>query len=250
MIRLKDPHELAIMREAGRIVADCHVALRPLVKPGVTTGELDQFIEEFIRSRGAEPSFKGYNGYPASSCMSVNDVICHGIPGPERLRDGDIISIDLGAYYKGYHGDSAWTYAVGDVAPEVRRLMDVTLEALRRGIAAARVGNRLGDISHAIQSYAEAEGMGVVREFTGHGIGRAMHEAPSLPHYGPPGVGPVLREGLVLAIEPMLTLGDWRARIEADGWTARTVDGSLCAQYEHTVAITADGPVIFTDQDG
>lgn len=250
MIKLKDSRELAIMREAGRIVADCHVALRPLVKPGVTTGELDQFIEEFIRSRGAEPSFLGYNGYPASSCTSINDVICHGIPGSERLQDGDLISIDLGAYYKGYHGDSAWTYAVGTVAPHVQRLMDVTLEALRRGIAAAQVGNRLGDISHAIQSYAEAEGMGVVREFTGHGIGRAMHEAPSLPHYGPPGVGPVLREGLVLAIEPMLTLGGWRARMEADGWTARTADGSLCAQYEHTVAITADGPVIFTDQDG
>jgi methionyl aminopeptidase len=250
LIKLKDPHELAIMGEAGRIVGDCHVALRHLVKPGVTTGELDRFIEEFIRSRGAEPSFLGYNGFPASSCTSINDVICHGIPGSERLQDGDLISIDLGAYYKGYHGDSAWTYAVGTIAPSAQRLMDITLEALQRGIAAARVGNRLSDISHAIQAYAEAEGTGVVREFTGHGIGRAMHEAPSLPHYGPPGTGPVLREGLVLAIEPMLTLGNWRARLEADGWTARTVDGSLCAQYEHTVAITANGPVILTAQDG
>lgn len=246
MIKLKSAREIAIMREAGRIVAECHAALAERVVPGVSTRELDSFVESLLRKKGATPSFKGYHGFPASICTSINDVICHGIPGSQRLKDGDVITIDIGAFYQGYHGDSAWTYAVGQVSPEIQKLMDVTLASLMAGIEQARSGNRLGDISHAIQSLAESHGYGVVREFTGHGVGQEMHEDPQVPHYGSPGTGRELRAGMTLAIEPMITMGDWRCTIDADGWTARTVDGSICVQYEHTVAITPDGPEILT----
>lgn len=246
MIKLKSPREIALMREAGRIVAECHAALAPRVVPGVTTRELDEFVEGFIRQHGATPSFKGYNGFPAAICVALNDVICHGFPGPYKLKAGDVVTFDIGAYLKGYHGDSAWTYAVGEVAPEVRQLMQVTQECLFASIAQARVGNRMGDVGHAIQSIAEPLGYGVVREFQGHGLGQDLHEEPPVPHFGVPGTGVALREGMVIAIEPMITLGDWRMKLDRDQWTARTRDGSICVQYEHTVAITADGPLILT----
>lgn len=246
MVTLKSPREIEIMREAGRIVAQGHAALAKRVRPGITTRELERFVEEFLKQRGATPSFKGYRGFTGSICVAINDTICHGFPGTERLKEGDLITIDIGAFYKGYHGDSAWTYAVGQIAPEAQRLMDVGRQALFEGIRQAVPGNRVGDIGHAIQSYAEGHGMGVVREFIGHGVGQTLHEGPEVPHFGNPGSGVLLKRGMTLAIEPMITAGDWRARIEPDGWTARTVDGSLCVQFEHTVAITDDGPVILT----
>lgn len=247
MTILKSEREIQIMRGAGRIVAACHAALAGWVRPGVTTVQLEQLVAGFLQEHGATSSCKGYRGFPGAICTSVNDVVCHGIPGPLRLRDGDVITVDVMAHYQGYHADSAWTYAVGDVSPDIRRLMAVTHESLFAGIAQARPGNRSGDVGHAIQSLAEGQGMGVVREFSGHGVGQALHEDPPLPHYGHPGKGYPLRAGMTLAIEPMLTLGDWRTRVDADGWTARTVDGSICVQYEHTVAVTPDGPVILTE---
>jgi methionyl aminopeptidase len=234
------------MREAGRIVAECHAALAEQVRPGVTTLELDALVERMIRRRGAIPSFKGHHGFPNSICVAVNDVICHGIPSARALNEGDVITIDIGACYQGFHGDSAWTYAVGEVSPQIRRLMEETREALFLGIEQARVGRTVGDIGHAIQSFAESKGYGVVREFTGHGVGRELWEEPVVPHYGKPGAGHPIQVGMTLAIEPMLTLGTWRAKIDSDGWTARTADGSICVQYEHTVAVTEDGPVILT----
>ncbi len=249
MIKLKSPREIAIMREAGRLVAEAHAALAPRVKPGVSTRDLDRFVADFLTARGAVASFKGYKGFPGSICVSLNDVICHGIPGAQRLREGDIITVDIGAYLKGYHGDSAWTYAVGNVAPEVQHLMRVGEQSLFEGIQEARAGRRVGDIGHAIQTYAEGFGMGVIRDFIGHGVGQDLHEAPEVPHFGEPHTGPLLRPGMVVAIEPMITNGDWRIKVENDGWTARTADGSLCVQYEHTVAITDDGPVLLTTLD-
>ncbi|HWI51397.1 MAG TPA: type I methionyl aminopeptidase [Symbiobacteriaceae bacterium] len=247
MIKLKSAREIGIMRDAGRIVAECHAALVEHVQPGVSTIELDRLVEGWIRQKGAIPSFKGHNDFPGSICVAINDVICHGIPGKERLKNGDVVTIDIGAYYKGYHGDSAWTYTVGEVSPAVRGLMETTLECLRAGIAQAVAGHRVGDIGHAIQSLAEGRGYGVVRQFTGHGVGQDLWEPPTIPHYGRPGMGTVLRNGVVIAIEPMITLGDWRAVVDDDEWTARTVDGSLCVQYEHTIAITEDGPVVLTE---
>lgn len=246
LIKLKSAREVAIMRDAGRIVAECHAALAERVQPGVSTRELDRFVEQFLKERGATPSFKGYRGFPGSICVSVDDVICHGIPGPRRLKPGEVITIDIGAHYKGYHGDSAWTYAVGEVSPEIQKLMAVTRDALFAGIAAARAGNRIGDIGHAIQSLAEAHGYGVVRDFIGHGLGQDLHEAPEVPHYGTPGTGFTLRPGMTIAIEPMITTGDYHVQIDGDGWTARTADSSICVQYEHTIAITDNGPEILT----
>ncbi len=238
------------MREAGQLVAECHAHLAERVKPGVSTRELDRFVEQYLKERGATPSFKGYgppnSPFPGSICASVNDVICHGFPSGYRLKEGDVITIDIGAHYKGYHGDSAWTYAVGHVSPEIQKLMSVTQEALFAGIAAAIPGNRIGDIGHAIQTLAESHGYGVVRDFIGHGLGQDLHEAPEVPHYGTPGTGYALRSGMTIAIEPMITMGDYRVRMDRDGWTARTVDGSICVQYEHTIAITENGPEIFT----
>ncbi|MFZ5817198.1 MAG: type I methionyl aminopeptidase [Bacillota bacterium] len=246
MVKYKSPRELELMRRAGRIVAECHAALADRVRPGVTTRELDAMVEQMIRERGAVPSFKGHQGFPASICVAVNDVICHGIPNEQPLREGDVISIDIGARYEGYHGDSAWTYAVGEVSPRIRKLMEDTQRSLFIGIEQARAGNRVGDIGHAIQAFAEPLGYGVVREFTGHGVGEELWEEPVVPHYGKPGSGRPLAPGMTVAIEPMLTLGAWRATIDEDGWTARTLDGSVCVQYEHTVAITEEGPVILT----
>ncbi|HEY8342027.1 MAG TPA: type I methionyl aminopeptidase [Calditerricola sp.] len=246
MIILKSETELKIMREAGRIVAETHRLLAKAIRPGVTTKELDEMAEDYIRRRGAIPSFKGYNGFPASICASVNDELVHGIPSDRKLKEGDIISIDIGAQLDGYHGDSAWTYAVGDISDEAKRLLRVTEESLYRGIAQVRPGARLSDISHAIQTHVEAAGFSVVREYVGHGIGQSLHEEPQIPNYGPPGRGPRLKPGMVLAIEPMVNAGQRYVRTREDNWTVVTVDGSLCAHFEHTVAVTDSGYEILT----
>ncbi|MGB9886570.1 MAG: type I methionyl aminopeptidase [Moorellales bacterium] len=246
MIILKSDRELALMREAGRIVAEVLAQLEKMVQPGITTRELDRAAESLILKRGAYPSFKGYRGFPASICASVNQEVVHGLPGLRKLVEGDIISIDIGAEFQGYHGDAAITLPVGRVAPEVERLLRVTREALWLGIEQARVGRRLSDISHAIQSHVEGNGFSVVREFVGHGIGRAMHEEPQVPNYGRPGRGPRLMPGMTLAIEPMVNLGGPEVMVLADGWTVVTRDGSYSAHFEHTVAVTEDGPQVLT----
>jgi len=235
------------MKEAGRIVALAHQAVTPHIKPGISTYELDQIVEQVIRSHGATPSFKGYGGFPASACISINEQVVHGIPSEDViLRDGDLVSIDIGANYKGYHGDSAWSYAVGEVSPEVRQLMDVTKESLMKGLAMAKAGNRVSDISHAIQSYAESFGYGVVREFVGHGVGKQLHEDPQIPNFGLPNKGPKLRAGMTLAIEPMINMGTRQVRVLDDNWTAVTIDGKPSAHYEHTIVITQSNPIILT----
>ncbi|WP_019123517.1 type I methionyl aminopeptidase [Brevibacillus massiliensis] len=246
MIILKSRMELEIMREAGRIVALTHQELARAIKPGVTTKQLDELAETFIRSKGAVPSFKGYGGFPGSICASVNEELVHGIPGKRVLNEGDIISLDIGAEFQGYHGDSAWTYAVGKVSEEAERLMRVTEESLYKGLEQARPDARLSDISHAIQVHAEAAGFSIVREYVGHGVGRDLHEDPQIPNYGPPGRGPRLKPGMVLAIEPMVNAGERYVRTLEDKWTVVTVDGKKCAHYEHTIAITEEGYEILT----
>ncbi|WP_438435300.1 type I methionyl aminopeptidase [Gorillibacterium sp. sgz500922] len=246
MIICKTEAELEWMREAGRIVGETHRLLAQAVKPGITTRELDRIAEEYIRSQGAVPSFKGYNGFPASICASVNNELVHGFPSDRTLLTGDIISIDIGAQYKGYHGDSAWTYPVGEVSPEAKRLLEVTEGALFAGLAEAKPDARLFTISHAIQTYAESAGFSIVREYVGHGVGTELHEEPQIPNFGPADRGPRLKPGMVLAIEPMVNAGERYVRTLADNWTVVTVDGSLCAHFEHTIAITADGYEILT----
>lgn len=252
-LTLKNNAELEKMRRAGRIVGECHMLLREAVRPGVTTGQLNEIVHAYIVKQGATPSFLGYPGptpFPAAICASVNEEIVHGIPGRRVLREGDIISVDIGAIWQGYHGDSAWTYPVGRISPEAQRLLDVTEQTLYHALEFARNGGRLSDISHAIQSFAEQHGCGVIRKYISHGIGRAMHEDPEIRNYGPAGRGPRLRPGMTFAIEPMLTLGDYATRELDDGWTVVTADGSLAAHYEHTIAITPDnGPEILTRQD-
>lgn len=246
MIVIKTKEEINKMRQAGIILASCHKEIAKLIKPGITTEEIDQFAEKFMLEHGATPEQKGYNGYRFATCASVNDVICHGFPSATPLNDGDIVTIDMVVNLNGWLADSAWSYAVGNISAEAQHLLNVTEESLYKGIAQAVVGNRIGDISNAIQVYAEAEGFSVVREFIGHGIGSDMHEEPQVPHYGPPGRGTRLKEGMVLTIEPMLNVGAWKSKLDSDGWTARTIDGKLSAQYEHTLAITEDGPLILT----
>ena len=248
MITLKTKEQIEYMKKAGEILAACHREIAKMIRPGITTQEIDQFAEAFMKKNGATPEQKGYNGYQYATCASVNDVICHGFPGKYALKDGDIVTIDMVVNLNGWLADSAWSYAVGEVTPEAQHLLDVTKKSLYKGIELAVVGNRIGDISNAIQVYAEGEGLSVVREFIGHGIGEKMHEEPQVPHYGPPHRGPRLKEGMVITIEPMLNIGTFRSKLDSDGWTARTLDGSLSAQYEHTIAITADGPVILTAQ--
>ncbi|MGQ8873800.1 type I methionyl aminopeptidase [Paenibacillus amylolyticus] len=248
MITIKTKEQIEYMKKAGEILAACHREIAKLIRPGITTQEIDQFAEAFMKKNGAIPEQKGYNGYPYATCASVNDVICHGFPGKYVLKDGDIVTIDMVVNLDGWLADSAWSYAVGNVSPKAQHLLDVTKNSLYKGIELAVVGNRIGDISNAIQQYAEGEGLAVVREFIGHGIGEKMHEEPQVPHYGPPHRGPRLKEGMVITIEPMLNIGTFRSKLDSDGWTARTLDGSLSAQYEHTIAITADGPVILTEQ--
>ncbi|TYS41568.1 type I methionyl aminopeptidase [Bacillus infantis] len=246
MIICKTPREIEIMREAGRIVALTHQELQKHVAPGITTGELDTIAEAFIRKHDAIPSFKGYNGFRGSICASVNNELVHGIPGDRVLNEGDIISIDIGAEYNGYHGDSAWTYPVGTVDRQVRHLLDVTEQSLYEGLKESKPDVRLSNISHAIQTYAEANGFSIVREYVGHGIGQDLHEEPQIPHYGPPNKGPVLKPGMVLCIEPMVNAGSRYVRTLADDWTVVTVDGSMCAHFEHTIAITETGYEILT----
>jgi methionyl aminopeptidase len=248
MIICKSDAELELMREAGRIVADTHQLLSQSIRPGITTKELDQIAETYIRSQGATPSFKGYNGFPASICASVNEQLVHGFPSARKLKDGDIISIDIGAKYQGYHGDSAWTYGVGEISDEAKRLLEVTEQSLYRGLAEAKPDVRLYTISHAIQVCIEEAGFSVVREYVGHGIGAELHEDPQIPNYGMPDKGPRLKAGMVLAIEPMVNVGQRNVKTLEDNWTVVTVDGSLCAHFEHTVAITADGYEILTKQ--
>jgi methionyl aminopeptidase len=246
MIICKTPRELEIMREAGRIVALTHQELKKHIAPGITTKELDRIAEEFIRKNDAFPSFKGYNGFRGSICASVNNELVHGIPSDRILKNGDIISIDIGAKYNGYHGDSAWTYAVGTIDAETQRLLDVTEESLYLGIREAKPGERLSNISNKIQTYVEENRFSIVREYVGHGIGQDLHEDPQIPHYGPPNKGPRLKPGMVLAIEPMVNAGSRYVKTLADDWTVVTVDGKMCAHFEHTVAITESGYEIFT----
>lgn len=245
-IQLKTPRQLRFMRQAGKIVAEVLALLGEHAMPGATTAELDALAEAEIIRRKATPSFKGYHGYPCTICASVNEQIVHGIPGAYRLQEGDILSIDLGAIYKGWHGDAAVTYAVGQASAEADSVMDVTREALRRGIAAATPGNRVGDIGFAIESWVTSQGYAVIRDFVGHGIGKVMHEAPQVPNFGEAGLGLKLRPGMTIAIEPMVAVGDWRVKVLDDGWTAVTADGSLSAHYEHSIVITNNGPEILT----
>ncbi len=241
---LKTPAEIELMDEANRIVQSVLDGITDLIKPGITTGELDSMAEETIRSAGAVPAFLNYKGFPATLCTSINDEIVHGIPGKHVLRDGDIVGVDCGVLFKGYFGDSARTFAVGTVSSEASRLLRVTQESLRLAIEQASPNNRLQDIGHAVQSHVEANGFSVVREFVGHGIGTSLHEEPQVPNFGQSGRGLRLKPGLVIAIEPMVNAGSPNIKIDADGWTARTDDGSLSAHFEYSVAITTDGPKI------
>lgn len=234
------------MREAGRIVAQCHRLLAEYIEPGITTGELDHLADQYIRSQGAVPSFKGYNGFPASICASVNEQLVHGFPGSRTLNEGDIVTFDIGAQFRGYHGDSAWTYPVGSILPDAQKLLDVTEGALMAGLTLVKPDVRLFTISHAIQKYIEDAGFSVVREYVGHGIGAELHEEPQIPNYGIPDRGPRLKPGMVLAIEPMVNAGTHHVRTLEDNWTVVTVDGSWCAHFEHTVAVTPHGMEIFT----
>lgn len=246
MVIRKSKAEIEKMRVAGRIVGEVLKKLSAMVEPGITTRDLDREAERMIREAGAIPTFKGYHGYPASICTSINDEVVHGIPSNRRLREGDIIGIDCGATLSGYVGDSAVTVPVGNVSYAVRRLMEVTRQSLYEAIEKCRIGNRLGDVCNAVQSYVEPLGYSVVRNYCGHGIGRAMHEDPQVPNYGRPGTGQVLREGWVLAIEPMINLGNHDVKVLSDGWTVITIDGKPSAHFEHTVAITEEGPQILT----
>jgi len=246
MIIIKSASELELMRQAGRIVGQVLEAVSQMVAPGVTTAQLDRTAEDMCRQMGCRPAFKGYSGYPFALCCSVNEEVVHGFPGERALREGDIISMDFGVIKDGFYGDSATTVAVGQISPEARKLMDATRLALEAGIEQARPGNRLGDISAAVQRVAEEAGFSVVRQFVGHGIGRALHEEPQVPNYGAPGKGVKLKAGMVLAIEPMVNVGAYGVKILSDGWTAVTVDGKLSAHYEHTVAVTEDGPRILS----
>ena len=246
MIKIKTKEEIGYMREAGKILAACHQEIRKMIQPGISSWEIEEFVELFLKNAGATPEQKGYQGYPYATCASVNDVICHGFPKKDILQEGDIVTIDMVVNLNGWLADSAWTYPVGQISAQAEHLLKITEQSLFIGIEQAKIGNRVSDISHAIQKHAETAGLAVVREFTGHGIGQDMHEDPFVPHYGPAGKGAKLKEGMVITIEPMLNIGARYAQIDADGWTARTTDGSLSAQYEHTIAITAEGPFILT----
>ena len=248
MIVCKSPREIEQMRRANVLVAEVLAELAGMVAPGVTTAELDAAAERLVRAAGAEPAFKGYRGYPATLCASVNDEVVHGIPGKRALTEGDIISLDMGVKLDGFYGDSAVTVPVGQVSEDVQRLLRVTQEALQKGIAQVRLGGRVSDIGHAIQEHVEAAGFSVVREFVGHGIGAQLHEEPQIANYGEPGRGPRLAEGMVLAIEPMVNMGRPGVKVLRDGWTAVTRDGSLSAHFEHTVAVTKNGPLVLTER--
>lgn len=246
MISIKSPREIKLMREASRIVALVHERLREVIAPGITTEELDILAEEIIRAEGGKPAFKGYQGFPKTVCVAINEVVVHGIPDKRRLEEGDIIGLDIGVLKDGFYGDAARTHAVGEISEKARELIAVTTEALNRGIEQARVNNRLSDISHAIQSCVEDRGFSIVRQYVGHGIGRKMHEPPQIPNFGPPGRGCRLKAGMTLAIEPMVNEGDYRVKTLDDGWTVVTIDGKLSAHMEDTIVITPEGPEVLT----
>lgn len=249
MIVLKSAREIEAMKKAGEILASCHKEIAKMIRPGITTWEIEEFVDQYLEKRGATPEQKGYKGYEYATCASVNDEICHGFPRKEPLKEGDIVTIDMVVNYNGALADSAWSYPVGKVSEEADRLLQVTKEALYKGIAQAQIGNRIGDIGHAIQQYVESEGMSVVRDFIGHGIGAVIHEKPDVPHYGLAGKGPRIKEGMVFTIEPMVNIGRYQTKMDQNGWTARTIDGKYSAQFEHTIAITSEGPVILTEQE-
>ncbi|MBQ1406434.1 MAG: type I methionyl aminopeptidase [Oscillospiraceae bacterium] len=246
MISIKTQRELEVMRKACKITAAARALAGKMVRPGVTTGQIDKAVHDFIVSQGAKPSFLHYQGYPASACISVNEVIIHGIPGNRELKEGDIVSVDVGAYYKGFHGDCAATFACGRISDEAQRLIDVTKQSFFEGIKFARQGNRVSDISHAVQTYVEANGFSVVRAFVGHGVGEHLHEEPSVPNYGAPGKGPRLVRNMTIAVEPMVNMGTYDVRVLKDGWTTVTADGKLAAHYENSILITDGEPEILT----
>jgi methionyl aminopeptidase len=250
VIIIKTDAQLEIMRKAGKIVAETLAMLGNKVKPGISTAEIDRAAEEFILSRGATPGFKGYHGFPATTCISIDEEVVHGIPGSRVLKEGQIVSIDLGAIVDGFYGDTAATFPVGEISDEKKKLLDVTKRSLEIGIEQARTGNKLGKVSSAIQKYVEASGFSVVRDMVGHGIGKNLHEDPQVPHFGPEDTGPVLKKGMVIAIEPMVNMGKYDVNQKADGWTIVTADGSASAHFEHTIAITNNGPEILTLRDG
>lgn len=246
MVTVKNSRELKAMQEACIISARALKLAGEAIEPGITTEELDTLLRKYIESQGAKPSFLGYGGFPGTACISINDTVIHGIPGKRIIRAGDIVSVDIGAYFNGFHGDNAATFAAGDISPEAQALLDATRESLYEGIRMAQPGNRVGDIGAAVQRYVEARGYSVVRQFVGHGVGTKLHEDPSVPNFGTPGHGPRLLPGMTIAIEPMINAGTSEVKILKDGWTTITADGSLSAHFEHTVAITPDGPVIMT----
>lgn len=247
MIKLKSPLEIAKLRVANQIVAETLAEIRAHIRPDIETLELDALAETICRKRKVKPAFKHYRGYPRSLCVSINDEVVHGIPSKRRLQEGDLVSVDFGVRYDGYFGDAAITIPVGEISPTARQLMAATEEALYAGIAQVVVGNRLSDVSHAVQKTVESYGFSVIRDFVGHGIGRSLHEEPQIPNYGPPGYGPVLEPGMTLAIEPMVSAGSWEISILPDGWTAITKDGSLAAHFEHSVALTEKGVLILSE---
>lgn len=246
MISLKSPREIDLMRKAGRITAQARALAGSMVRPGVSTLEIDTAVRKFIESKGAKPSFLGYGGFPGSACISINDVVIHGIPDHRRLQEGDIVSIDVGAYIGGFHGDCAATFPCGEVSDEARKLIEVTRQSFFEGIKFARVGQRVSDVGHAVQQYVESFGYGVVRDFVGHGVGSKMHEAPEVPNYGAAGHGARFQPGMVIAVEPMVCAGDWHVRVLGDRWTTVSADGSLTAHYENTILITDGEPEVLT----
>lgn len=248
MITLKSPREIEMMDESGELLADVHRHLRTFIKPGVTSWDIEVFVRDFIESHGGIAAQIGFEDYKYATCCSINDEICHGFPRKKPLKDGDLIKVDMCIDLKGAVSDSCWAYVVGKSTPELDHLMEVTRKALYLGIEQAQVGNRIGDIGHAIQTYVESENLSVVRDFVGHGIGPTIHESPVIPHYGEPGKGLRLKEGMVITIEPMVNTGTWRMKMDPNGWTAYTLDGGIRRQFEHTLAITKDGPKILTSQ--
>lgn len=246
MIHIRSEREIELLKIAGEITGSTHLYLKPYIKPGITTKELDRLAYDYIKSRGATPSFLNYEGFPATLCISINDEVVHGIPDDRRLKEGDIVSIDIGACYKGYHGDSAWTYPVGNVSDEKLLLLDHTEKALFLGLSEIREGSRIGDIGNAIETYAKKYNLGVVKELVGHGVGTTIHEKPDVPNYGKRGTGPILKEGMVIAVEPMLNLGSADVGILDNRWTIVTMDGRPSAHFEHTVLVTKDGYTILT----
>lgn len=248
MITIRSEREIALLKKAGNIVYQTHQYLKPYIKEGITTNKLNELAEQFIISNNATPSFKGYEGFPYTLCISLNDEVVHGFPSDRKLKSGDIITLDIGACYKGYHGDSAWTYQVGDISKEEEDLLKYTEESLFVGLAQIKPGNRIGDIGNAVQEFAKAHNLGVVKELCGHGVGTTVHEAPDVPNYGKKGTGPLLREGMVIAVEPMLTLGSPAIYMDSNDWTVITQDHSPSAHYEHTVVVTKDGYEILTGE--